>query len=144
MMCLIMLLFNACTVLMFVCLADLGDWEVPAGVQRFTLQDLARITSNFSDGHVIGAGGFGKVFWGTLEDGRTVAIKRASATSMQGTGEFRNEITLLSRLHHRHLVRLEGFCDEQEMQACTSTSCQSTTNFGHTRVGVTRHDIDNV
>eukprot|EP00246_Nothoceros_aenigmaticus_P016754 TRINITY_DN7813_c0_g2_i1.p1 TRINITY_DN7813_c0_g2~~TRINITY_DN7813_c0_g2_i1.p1 ORF type:complete len:827 (-),score=114.84 TRINITY_DN7813_c0_g2_i1:455-2935(-) len=95
---------------------DLGDWEVPPGVERFTVQELARITGNFSDANVIGAGGFGKVFYGTLDDGRVVAIKRASATSMQGASEFRNEITLLSRLHHRHLVRLEGFCEEQEIQ----------------------------
>lgn len=102
---------------LFSFLTDYGDWEVPPGVQRFSTQELAKITDNFSDSHVIGAGGFGKVFYGTLEDGRMVAIKRASATSMQGVGEFRNEITLLSRLHHRHLVRLEGFCEEQDLQA---------------------------
>ncbi|KAG6542236.1 hypothetical protein Mapa_016364 [Marchantia paleacea] len=93
-----------------------AEWVIPAGVQRFTVQELARITSDFSDEHVIGHGGFGNVYFGTLDDGRTVAIKRASARSVQGVREFRNEITLLSRLHHRHLVRLEGFCFEKNFQ----------------------------
>ncbi|KAG6541341.1 hypothetical protein Mapa_017283 [Marchantia paleacea] len=92
------------------------NWEMPAGVHRFTVEELARITSDFDDSHIIGAGGFGKVFSGILDDGRMVAIKRASAGSLQGVKEFRNEVTLLSRLHHRHLVRLEGFCEEKNFQ----------------------------
>jgi serine/threonine protein kinase len=56
------------------------------------------------------------VFHGTLDDGKMVAIKRASEQSLQGTTEFRNEVLLLSRLHHRHLVRLEGFCDDKGLQ----------------------------
>jgi hypothetical protein len=56
------------------------------------------------------------VFKGTLDDGKMVAIKRASQQSLQGTTEFRNEVLLLSRLHHRHLVRLEGFCDDKGLQ----------------------------
>ncbi|BBN05757.1 protein MpRLK-Pelle_URK-Pp-1b [Marchantia polymorpha subsp. ruderalis] len=91
-------------------------WEMPAGVHRFTVEELARITSDFDESHIIGAGGFGKVFWGLLDDGRMVAIKRASAGSLQGVKEFRNEVILLSRLHHRHLVRLEGFCEEKNFQ----------------------------
>lgn len=55
-------------------------------------------------------------------DGKMVAIKRASMTSFHGQSEFRNEVTLLSRLHHRHLVRLEGFCDEEDLQVCIYVS----------------------
>lgn len=61
------------------------------------------------------------MFHGTLEDGKSVAIKRASNLSLQGTLEFRNEVVLLSRLHHRHLVHLEGFCDDRGLQV-NSTS----------------------
>ncbi|BBN05753.1 protein MpRLK-Pelle_URK-Pp-1a [Marchantia polymorpha subsp. ruderalis] len=92
------------------------EWEMPASVHRFSVEELARITEDFNDSHIIGHGGFGKVYAGTLDDGRMVAIKRASAGSLQGVKEFRNEVTLLSRLHHRHLVRLEGFCAEKEFQ----------------------------
>ncbi len=93
-----------------------GPWEIPSGVQKFTFQELAKATGNFSQVNEIGAGGFGKVFRGTLDDGKVVAIKRASEQSLQGTVEFRNEVLLLSRLHHRHLVRLEGFCDDKGLQ----------------------------
>ncbi|KAL2634125.1 hypothetical protein R1flu_005604 [Riccia fluitans] len=92
------------------------NWEAPEGVHRFTIDELAKMTSNFDDSHIIGIGGFGKVYSGTLEDGRLVAIKRAFADGLQGLAEFRNEVTLLSRLHHRHLVKLEGFCDEKDFQ----------------------------
>jgi hypothetical protein len=92
-----------------------GPWEIPSGVQKYTFSELAKATGNFSEANEIGAGGFGKVFYGTL-DGKMVAIKRASQQSLQGTTEFRNEVLLLSRLHHRHLVRLEGFCDDKGLQ----------------------------
>jgi hypothetical protein len=93
-----------------------GPWEIPSGVQKYTFSELAKATGNFSEANEIGAGGFGKVFYGTLGDGKMVAIKRASEQSLQGTTEFRNEVLLLSRLHHRHLVRLEGFCDDKGLQ----------------------------
>jgi hypothetical protein len=93
-----------------------GPWEIPSGVQKYTFSELAEATGNFSEANEIGAGGFGKVFKGTLDDGKMVAIKRASQQSLQGTTEFRNEVLLLSRLHHRHLVRLEGFCDDKGLQ----------------------------
>jgi hypothetical protein len=92
------------------------DWDVPEGVHRFTMAELSKATGNFGREYEIGAGGFGKVFFGTLADGKMVAIKRASTTSLQGQIEFRNEVNLLSRLHHRHLVRLEGFCEEDDLQ----------------------------
>ncbi|KAH8964802.1 hypothetical protein BDL97_04G084600 [Sphagnum fallax] len=93
-----------------------GPWEIPSGVQKYTFSEVAKATGNFSEANEIGAGGFGKVFKGTLDDGKMVAIKRASQQSLQGTTEFRNEVLLLSRLHHRHLVRLEGFCDDKGLQ----------------------------
>lgn len=93
-----------------------GPWEIPNGVQRYTFRELTKATSNWNEANEIGQGGFGKVFHGVFDDGKMVAIKRASDVSMQGTLEFRNEVLLLSRLHHRHLVRLEGFCDENDMQ----------------------------
>jgi serine/threonine protein kinase len=56
------------------------------------------------------------VYKGTLVDGIQVAIKRAQSGSMQGATEFKNEIELLSRVHHRNLVSLIGFCFEQGEQ----------------------------
>ncbi|CAN6470293.1 unnamed protein product [Victoria cruziana] len=79
----------------------------------FTLAELQEATRNFDDKVVIGVGGFGKVYLGDLDDGTKVAIKRGSSTSEQGINEFQTEIQMLSKLRHRHLVSLIGYCDEQ-------------------------------
>lgn len=90
-------------------------WECPEGVQRYLYRDLARATNDFSSSHEIGIGGFGKVFLGVV-DGKKVAIKRAHSSIIQSSSGFRNEIILLSRLHHRNLVHLLGFCEEDGVQ----------------------------
>lgn len=68
-------------------------WDAPKGVQRYTLNDLARATNNFSREHEIGSGGFGKVFYGNFPRNKTLAIKRASTSiSANGQTQFRNEV----------------------------------------------------
>ncbi|KZV56533.1 putative receptor-like protein kinase [Dorcoceras hygrometricum] len=79
----------------------------------FTLNELREATKNFDEKAIIGVGGFGKVFLGELDDGTKVAIKRGNPSSSQGINEFQTEIQLLSKLRHRHLVSLIGYCDEQ-------------------------------
>lgn len=84
------------------------------GVRAFTYGELSTATNNFSA--QVGQGGYGKVYKGTLSDGTVVAIKRAQEGSLQGEKEFLTEISLLSRLHHRNLVSLIGYCDEEGEQ----------------------------
>lgn len=81
--------------------------------KRFTLPEIRAATNNFDDSLVIGVGGFGKVYKGEIEDGTLVAIKRSNPQSEQGLAEFETEIEMLSKLRHRHLVSMIGFCDEQ-------------------------------
>lgn len=107
------------------------EWDVPEGVHRFTIAELSKATGGFDREHEIGAGGFGKVYYGTLPDGKMVAIKRASTTSLQGQGEFRNEVNLLSRLHHRHLVQMKGFCEEQDLQVTPISEVVKSTSAIH-------------
>ncbi|KAJ0089283.1 hypothetical protein Patl1_31608 [Pistacia atlantica] len=73
-------------------------------------------TDNFNRSTQVGQGGYGKVYKGILSDNTVVAIKRAEEGSLQGQNEFLTEIKLLSRLHHRNLVSLLGYCDEDEEQ----------------------------
>jgi serine/threonine protein kinase len=95
--------------------SSMYSWEAPGGVQHFTLEELKKATNGFGKANEIGEGGFGKVFVGTFPDGRTMAIKQAGAVQSD-QGQFRNEVLLLSRLHHKNLVKLEGFCDDEGQQ----------------------------
>lgn len=81
--------------------------------RRFTFMEIKLATNSFDESRVIGVGGFGKVYKGELEDGVVVAIKRANPQSEQGLTEFETEIELLSKLRHRHLVSLIGYCEDQ-------------------------------
>ncbi|CAN6227484.1 unnamed protein product [Urochloa humidicola] len=87
-----------------------------AGVKDFTFEELSHCTNDFDDSTLIGQGGYGKVYRGLLADGTVVAIKRAQEGSLQGSKEFFTEIELMSRLHHRNLVSLLGYCDEEDEQ----------------------------
>jgi serine/threonine protein kinase len=86
------------------------------GVKDFTYGEMAMATNNFNSSAQIGQGGYGKVYKGILADGTVVAIKCAQEGSLQGEKEFLIEIELLSRLHHRNLVSLIGYCDKEGEQ----------------------------
>ncbi|KAL8233684.1 hypothetical protein R6Q59_019784 [Mikania micrantha] len=75
-----------------------------------SLYKVAKATNNFSDSNKIGEGGFGPVYKGVLDDGQEVAMKRLSETSQQGIEEFKNELISISKLQHRNLVKLLGYC----------------------------------
>ncbi|KAF3789730.1 putative receptor-like protein kinase [Nymphaea thermarum] len=82
--------------------------------KRFSILEIRTATQNFDESLVIGVGGFGKVYKGKIDSGAPVAIKRANSHSEQGLNEFETEIDMLSKLRHRHLVAIIGFCDEHD------------------------------
>ncbi|XVE96917.1 hypothetical protein REPUB_Repub02eG0265200 [Reevesia pubescens] len=87
------------------------DWELEVGPQRYSYQELKQATNNFSDKTLLGRGGFGKVYRGTLKSSKTeVAVKRVSHESKQGLREFVSEIASIGRLRHRNVAQLLGWC----------------------------------
>ncbi|CAN1239396.1 G-type lectin S-receptor-like serine/threonine-protein kinase At4g27290 [Linum grandiflorum] len=86
--------------------SDKEDLELPL----FDLTSVAFATNNFSQNNILGQGGFGTVYKGTLRDGVEVAVKKLSSDSKQGVDEFKNEAINIAKLQHRNLVRLLGCC----------------------------------
>ncbi|OMO51800.1 hypothetical protein CCACVL1_29583 [Corchorus capsularis] len=77
-----------------------------------SIQVLRQVTDNFSEANVLGRGGFGVVYKGELHDGTQIAVKRMECASMgtKGMNEFQAEIAVLTKVRHRHLVALLGYC----------------------------------
>jgi serine/threonine protein kinase len=92
---------------------DIGEAPKLKSARCFTLEELKLSTNDFREINAIGAGGYGTVYRGKLLDGQFIAIKRSKQGSMQGGLEFKTEIELLSRVHHKNLVGLVGFCFEK-------------------------------
>ncbi|KAG9450024.1 hypothetical protein H6P81_009989 [Aristolochia fimbriata] len=84
----------------------------PLGNSRtwFTYEELSEATDEFSERNLLGEGGFGPVYKGCLPDGREVAVKQLKVGGSQGEREFQAEVEIISRVHHRHLVSLVGYC----------------------------------
>ncbi|KAL2333485.1 hypothetical protein Fmac_014698 [Flemingia macrophylla] len=80
---------------------------------KIPLIELQSATKNFHASQIIGKGGFGNVYKGVLRNGMLVAVKRSQPGSGQGLPEFQTEIMVLSKIRHRHLVSLIGYCDER-------------------------------
>ncbi|KAH0984154.1 hypothetical protein GBA52_011331 [Prunus armeniaca] len=78
------------------------------------LSTLKVATNNFSEAYKLGEGGFGPVYKGKLPDELEIAVKRLSRSSEQGLAELKTEVMLVAKLLHRNLVRLLGFCLEDE------------------------------
>ncbi|CAN8324300.1 unnamed protein product [Cochlearia groenlandica] len=94
---------------------EIGCYDI--STEHTSLYDFKTIeaaTNKFSESNKLGEGGFGEVYKGKLSNGTEVAVKRLSKKSGQGAREFKNEAVLVSKLQHRNLVRLFGFCLEGE------------------------------
>ncbi|KZV30121.1 hypothetical protein F511_19664 [Dorcoceras hygrometricum] len=85
---------------------------VEAGNMVISIQVLKNVTNNFSSDNILGQGGFGTVYKGELHDGTKIAVKRMECGVITGKGstEFKSEVSVLSKVRHRHLVALLGYC----------------------------------
>ncbi|PIA37786.1 hypothetical protein AQUCO_03000368v1 [Aquilegia coerulea] len=80
----------------------------------FSYAELKNATGDFNPTNKLGEGGFGPVYKGILSDGKEVAVKKLLVTSHQGKSQFVAEISIISAVQHRNLVKLFGCCIEGE------------------------------
>uniref|UniRef100_A0A1D1Y391 Receptor-like serine/threonine-protein kinase ALE2 n=1 Tax=Anthurium amnicola TaxID=1678845 RepID=A0A1D1Y391_9ARAE len=91
-----------------------GSLPHPTSTRFLSYEELKEATNNFEPASMLGEGGFGRVFKGVLNDGTPVAIKKLSSGGHQGDKEFLVEVEMLSRLHHRNLVKLVGYYSSRD------------------------------
>ncbi|KAI3747603.1 hypothetical protein L6452_10117 [Arctium lappa] len=89
-----------------------GATELLQSPMPYSYNDLKIATNNFSKEHKLGEGTFGEVYKGTLRDGEVVAIKKTTMASRGRNTNFDNELKVISNVHHRHLMRLLGYCNK--------------------------------
>ncbi|CAI5989074.1 unnamed protein product [Closterium sp. NIES-65] len=87
-------------------------WEGLDVCEQFSLQQMLSATNNWSEDNVLGKGGFGVVYKGRSPQGQLWAIKRSTIM----TNDFETEVRAMASLHHVHLVRLLGFCLDQNVE----------------------------
>ncbi|XP_010546949.1 PREDICTED: serine/threonine-protein kinase CDL1-like isoform X2 [Tarenaya hassleriana] len=87
------------------------------GGRLFKFKELIAITDNFSTDCMVGEGGFGRVYRGFLNSvDQMVAVKRLDRNGLQGTREFFAEVMVLSLAQHGNLVKLIGYCIEDDQR----------------------------
>ncbi|XP_065006915.1 receptor-like serine/threonine-protein kinase ALE2 isoform X1 [Musa acuminata AAA Group] len=84
----------------------------PPSLRTFSMAELEKATDKFCSEKVLGEGGFGRVYHGIMNDGNEVAVKLLNKGNQNGEHEFISEVEMVSRLHHRNLVKLIGICIE--------------------------------
>jgi Protein tyrosine and serine/threonine kinase len=91
-----------------------SDLNFVSSQSCFAYEELYEITGGFAPENILGEGGFGCVYKGTLSDGKDVAVKQLKGGGSQGEREFQAEVEIISRVHHKHLVSLVGYCISED------------------------------
>ncbi|GKV39317.1 hypothetical protein SLEP1_g47108 [Rubroshorea leprosula] len=97
----------------------------------FTYEELVKATNGFSEHNLLGEGGFGGVYKGSLPDGREVAVKQLKIGGGQGEREFKAEVEIIHRIHHRHLVSLVGYCISENQRLLVYDYVPNNTLYFH-------------
>ncbi|GAV64604.1 Pkinase domain-containing protein/Lectin_legB domain-containing protein [Cephalotus follicularis] len=89
---------------------EIEDWELQYWPHRFSYEELKQATDGFSRDQLLGQGGFGRVYRGSLANNTEIAVKCVNHDSKQGLREFMAEISSMGRLQHKNLVQMRGWC----------------------------------
>ncbi|KAD7478132.1 hypothetical protein R6Q59_007579 [Mikania micrantha] len=89
----------------------------PVKVPELSLEELKEKTDDFGSNALIGEGSYGRVYFATLDNGKTVAVKKLDAsTEVESNNEFLTQVSMFSNLKHENLIELLGYCVEGDIR----------------------------
>ncbi|CAI9758310.1 unnamed protein product [Fraxinus pennsylvanica] len=104
------------------------------------MAEIAAATNNFSLPNKIGEGGFGSVYKGLLSTGQKVTVKRIASNRYGGHTNFKNEVLWLSKIHHRNIIKVLGYCIHGEERIIICDLMENKSLDAHL-FGETRHEL---
>ena len=88
-------------------------------VTTLSLEELKKKMKNFGLKALIGEGFYGRVYYANLNNGKVVALKMLDVSSkLESNVEFLTQVSMVSRLKHDNLVKLQGYCVKGSLRTC--------------------------